>query len=393
MNGKNMNEASFKNKWYYYLTKSYMENSFPDMNSFSSFEQRAIHIVDSLEYSKKIGDRDNALMEYYTYFLLLSYKNDLIKETNREDYISLINKANNIANNPSIDAYTYIEKHILNVISNAISNPKINSKSTPVMRALVIGISDYENLDTFNCESRELTDLKYAKKDANDFAKLLEEYADLFKEKPIVFTDRTATTKNVKDKLVDIFTSNSEDEVIFLFFSGHGRACSKLPNKAYFLTYDFDPENDYSGVEFSFITDLINESRAKHIFMFMDACKSGMISRGGKGEAMNTMMLSREWENFMPNRIILTSSSENERSFESDELKNGIFTYFLLEGLRGENENIKELAQYIKEEVRDFCVKGGHKSTCQESMLFMPKLHDYKMSPGEESVPIIIRRK
>jgi uncharacterized caspase-like protein len=41
-------------------------------------------------------------------------------------------------------------------------------------------------------------------------------------------------------------------------------------------------------------------------------------------------------------RIILTASGANEVSGEDDKLKHGVFTYFLLEGLRGEADTDKD---------------------------------------------------
>ncbi|MGZ3569085.1 MAG: caspase family protein, partial [Thermodesulfobacteriota bacterium] len=57
-------------------------------------------------------------------------------------------------------------------------------------------------------------------------------------------------------------------------------------------------------------------------------------------------------------RVIITASDANEVSAEKDELKHGVFTYYLLEGLRGKADldgdgviTIDELYRYVSMKV------------------------------------------
>jgi uncharacterized caspase-like protein len=57
-------------------------------------------------------------------------------------------------------------------------------------------------------------------------------------------------------------------------------------------------------------------------------------------------------------RLILTASGANEVSGEDDQLKHGVFTYFLLEGLRGKADmdkdgiiTVDEAYRYVSREV------------------------------------------
>jgi uncharacterized caspase-like protein len=56
--------------------------------------------------------------------------------------------------------------------------------------------------------------------------------------------------------------------------------------------------------------------------------------------------------------VIITASGANEVSMESDEFKHGIFTYFLLEGLKGKADvdddgliTVDELYRYVSDHV------------------------------------------
>jgi uncharacterized caspase-like protein len=57
-------------------------------------------------------------------------------------------------------------------------------------------------------------------------------------------------------------------------------------------------------------------------------------------------------------RVILTASGANEVSGEDDDLRHGVFTYFLLEGLRGKADTdrdsiitVDEVYRYVSREV------------------------------------------
>ena len=57
-------------------------------------------------------------------------------------------------------------------------------------------------------------------------------------------------------------------------------------------------------------------------------------------------------------RVILTASDANEVSLEKEQLKHGVFTYYLLEGLRGKADlngdgviTVDEVYHYVSEKV------------------------------------------
>ena len=125
------------------------------------------------------------------------------------------------------------------------------------------------------------------------------------------------------------------------------------------MTYDFNPNSDYSGIGFRWLLDQIRDSKAKHIVMFIDACKSGLF--GNKGRDINQLYFNQT--NMLDNqRIFITSASDDQLSDEDDRLQNGVFTHFLLKGLKGDapeyNDpdfvNLNELRDYIREKVTEF---------------------------------------
>lgn len=66
-------------------------------------------------------------------------------------------------------------------------------------------------------------------------------------------------------------------------------------------------------------------------------------------------------------RVIISSSSANEISKEDDRLKHGIFSYFLLKGLKGDADQdhdgiitVSELFRYISRKVPEASAQDQH---------------------------------
>ena len=100
--------------------------------------------------------------------------------------------------------------------------------------------------------------------------------------------------------------------------------------------------------------------KAERVILLADCCYSGQT--GGR------TILSRTRANISDGfldrlskgkgRIIITASSANEVSTESEELRHGYFTYYLLKGLKGEADvdgdrfiDVNEISSYLNREV------------------------------------------
>jgi len=107
----------------------------------------------------------------------------------------------------------------------------------------------------------------------------------------------------------------------------------------YLLPYDVDPKDLYAtALPMGEISRIFNRIRAERLIFIADSCYSG--ASGGRTISLEGMRANIS-DTFLDRiavgkgRIILTASSANEVSTEDEKLQHGIFTYFLLEGLRG----------------------------------------------------------
>lgn len=152
--------------------------------------------------------------------------------------------------------------------------------------AVVIGISDYKHLPPTSKVIGSLVDLKYADKDALAFENFLRNESLSGRGWQIhSFSNGQATKSAIEDALTQVLTFANQRDLIFIFFSGHGRSHPLRPQDVFLLTYDFDPDDKRSGLEYSFLRRLIADSKAEHIIAFIDACRSGIIgfAKGNRG--------------------------------------------------------------------------------------------------------------
>jgi len=262
--------------------------------------------------------------------------------------------------------------------------------------AIIIGISDYKNLSKDAKNKGDLGDLKYAAQDAIAFKQFLETSELSGGQWDIrAFINEQAASKNVDDALTNLLTQANARDLIFIFFSGHGRSHPLREKDVYLLTWDFQPEDNRSGYSYALLRDLIAETRAEHVIAFIDACRSGTIGfKGDKTQASFSQDVFGERIAQIPeNKVIFTSGRGTQPSWEDDTFKNGVFTHFLIKGLQGEAAEHKnpqfidlgELAAYLQEQVLK------HTQQRKEMSPQFPMFYEKNGAPSED-FPVAIRK-
>jgi len=237
---------------------------------------------------------------------------------------------------------------------------------------LAIGVSRYDHLP----HSRQLA---YADDDARAIADAFQKLEGKLYKKVYtrVISDDSAiqpTGDNIVDNL-DFVTQAGQYDTAILFIAGHAMRDAK--RNFYFLPKDasFEPNGDLkksSAVRYSeFVAVMDQPART---LLFTDTCHAEGIS-GKKTRGID----SDEQVKFFQDTgaIILTSSRGDEESQESDKWGHGLFTYAILEGLRGAADvykerpiTMKELDAYISETVPR--LSGG----TQHPITFVPGGYD-----------------
>lgn len=80
---------------------------------------------------------------------------------------------------------------------------------------------------------------------------------------------------------------------------------------------------------------MLSASRAEVRIGLLDACQSGAITRVKGGTRGPSFVVDVEPEHVSSGYVLITSSSEDEASQESEDLRGSFFTHYLVSGLRG----------------------------------------------------------
>jgi predicted nucleotidyltransferase/WD40 repeat protein len=208
---------------------------------------------------------------------------------------------------------------------------KRNFTVRPGLYVLAVGISDYVN---------ENIRLKYAHKDAEDFAAAIEKQKDgyggkdgLYRDMVInVIKDREATRKLVMEGFQWLSEETTSKDVAMIFLSGHGANDRK--GLYYFIPADAECGSiPATCVAFSDIIKTIGTIKGT-VVTFLDTCHSGNLDclGGWPREITGTI---NELADRTAASVVFASSMASRPSYEYDELQNGAFTKALVEGING----------------------------------------------------------
>jgi len=218
--------------------------------------------------------------------------------------------------------------------------------------AVVFGIEDYKNVPG----------VSFAKRDAIWMKKYFESVLGIPKNRIYAKMDSDVGQAEFnkvfgKDGWIDKRIKSGKSNV-FVYYAGHGAPDKKT---AYLIPYDGDPNYaSQTGYEMDKLYEQLGSFDAKSTTVFLDACFSG-------ANRDNEMLLADARPVFMEvdasatrNVTVFSASSGSEISSAWPEKKHGLFSYFLMKGMRGDADanndkqiTVGELGAYIKENVSD----------------------------------------
>jgi hypothetical protein len=219
--------------------------------------------------------------------------------------------------------------------------------------ALLVGVSRFKD--------PQIPHLQFAAKDAKDLATFLRSpvHGNFRPENVYVLTDAEATRANILNKLNEILLQARENDLVLVFISSHGSPSQQdkgFGGIGYIVTYDTSIRNIWvDAIEYQDFAAKASLIKARRKVVFLDTCYSGQMKKGGKGLDLDEGVGMQTANLFLSGEgtYVVTSSKENERSWESDHLQNGFFTYYLINALKQGQEppTIHQVFEYLSREV------------------------------------------
>ena len=247
----------------------------------------------------------------------------------------------------------------------------------PDLFVIGLGVSEYK-MSGYN--------LRYAAKDADDFCNALGNDKTMYGNKYKLVLKNNQVTKSALLTIRDFLKNADENDVVIVFMAGHGVLNNQLDY--YFAGHDLDfNQPEKNGITIQELEEILASIKPFSKLLILDSCHSGELlkedaqpvavktSSGGKisfrgGESgvglnarnkkssrlLNKMFMEL---NSVSGTTIITATSGADYAMESEELKNGLFTYCFLQGIKkmeadlnGDKEiMLDEMISYLRKNV------------------------------------------
>jgi len=222
----------------------------------------------------------------------------------------------------------------------------ISHKKMPKVWAVIVGVASYNHMRR----------LQFTDDDAYKlFAFFQSPQGGALPDEQIkVLIDESATKDNIVKNLKQMFSKAAEDDIVLFYFSGHGKEDSFLP---------FDYDGIDNKLTFNEVNTILSLSNSRNRICIADACHSGGLITS-KGSGFRPDLARDEVFGFVDSPIqiaVMVSSQAGEKSMESSKLRQGTFSHFLIQGLKGNADrnrdnmvNISELFNYVNRQVKSY---------------------------------------
>jgi WD40 repeat protein/uncharacterized caspase-like protein len=203
---------------------------------------------------------------------------------------------------------------------------------------LLVGVNHYQD--------PQLPSLQYSAIDCQGLAEAITEATQAFPQKTIKihhdYATDLPTLKSVRQSLQEIVSAAATQDTVLVYFSGHGVLEAQHP-----VLCLSDTQRDVlsrTGLSVVELLRWLGKCAAKHQVIWLDACHSGgMTLRGMQIPNPTPQLMGMLGQRASQSQgfYALLSCDQSQQSWEFPELGHGVFTYFLMRGLRGEAADAK----------------------------------------------------
>jgi len=225
--------------------------------------------------------------------------------------------------------------------------------------ALIIGNEDYHKYQ--KGISVEMN-VDYARNDAMVFKEYLVKTLGFQEQNVYLLLDATAGEMGQKLDLITkrIAKAGNEAELVF-YYAGHGLP-SETTRIPYLIPVDVSGSNLEHAIKLSDVYQLLAETNASRVTIFLDACFSG----GGRSSgllAARSVKIKPSEADITGSTVVFSATSGEQSALSYHAEKHGMFTYFLLKKLQETSGNLTygDLADYLNKKVSSEALRINEK--------------------------------
>ena len=253
------------------------------------------------------------------------------------------------------------------------SSPPAVTAHVPRGYAVVIGIANYR--------SAAVASLQFPESDAEAvYRVLISQHGGAFAAENVhKLLGKNATLANIRHEIEEWLpaVAQPEDRVV-VYFAGHGVVSQ---GRGYLAPWDVDVNRieDSAYAMQSLGNTLANRVKARWKALFADACHSGKINSETTDEGV-----AGQLDSVASQYLSLTATLGRQKSYEDPSLTGGfgLFSYFLVEALKGNADNnpcdgvvvADELVEYVRAEVMKYAKDHGVQQTPNANSDYEPAM-------------------
>jgi hypothetical protein len=206
----------------------------------------------------------------------------------------------------------------------------LNGAEVPVSLnrwGVIIGIEEYDHLPS----------APYAGNDAEKMADYYEKVLGVPQKNTVILRDSQATKYKIEATIRNWLRKNvGRSGTVYFYFSGHG-APDETTGVPYLVPHDVDPRLGNTGYPIQTLIHDLKDLRARHTFVFLDACFSGQAR--GTAEMLIPLKAGipvKKWNLSSSTMVVLSASTKNQASTVLKAAQHGLFTFYLLRAMGGD---------------------------------------------------------
>ena len=222
--------------------------------------------------------------------------------------------------------------------------PAIKAKPNKNAYAIVIGIEQYR---------QDLPKADFAVHDARTVTEYLTKALG-FPENNVITLLNDRALKSDFEKYFErwLFNNVDKDSTVFVYYSGLGAPNPKTAD-AFLVPYDGDPAFiDQTGYSLKRLYENLNKLKAGEIIVALDSSFSGAGGKSVMAKGARPLVISMDKAMVNSSKIAILSAASGEQiSSAYSDKGHGLFTYFMLKGIKEGSTDLEDLYAYLKPQV------------------------------------------